>query len=129
MTELEKYYCVSSVMTIAPLLNTNREKMGAMSIMQVINDGVYVFICRVFSDVFKKYTSHAFVYVIYFSQLEKIECCGAIIDNRYHVPICVLEEKYRTIKITLKNLIMKLLKEVVLLIMHPKLPQVIFHNI
>ena len=48
MKELEKCDCLSSVMTIAPILNIDREKMGAMMIMQVINDDVYVCICRVY---------------------------------------------------------------------------------
>ena len=42
MTGLEKCECVSSVMTIAPELNIDREKMGAMGILLVIDDGVYV---------------------------------------------------------------------------------------
>ena len=42
MTELEKFEYVSSVMTIAPVLNTAREKMGGMVILLVIDDGVYV---------------------------------------------------------------------------------------
>ena len=42
MTELEKFECVSSVMTIAPVLNIAREKMGGMVILLVIYDGVYV---------------------------------------------------------------------------------------
>ena len=48
MKELEKCDCLSSVMTIAPILNIDREKMGDMMIMQVINDDVYVCICRVY---------------------------------------------------------------------------------
>ena len=56
-------------MDIAPLLTVDREKMGAMSILQIINDGVYVCISRVFSDVFKIYTLHAFVCDSYFEQL------------------------------------------------------------
>ena len=60
------------------------------SILQVINDGVYVCICRVYSDVFKKYTSHAFFYDSYFSQLEKSGCCGEIIYNISYAPIFIL---------------------------------------
>ena len=62
ITELEKRDCVSSVMTIAPLSMIDREKMGAVHILQIIYGDVYVCICRVYSYVFKKYTSHAFVY-------------------------------------------------------------------
>ena len=76
-----------------------------MSILQVINYGVYVCIFRVYSDVFKIYTSHVFVYDSYFAQLEKSEFCGAIIEIRSYAPICVLEEKYRKSKTTLNNVI------------------------
>ena len=68
MTELEKCDCVSYVMTIVPIIKIDREKMGAMTIMQVIYDAVYVFVCRVYLDVFKKYTLHAFVYDSHFEK-------------------------------------------------------------
>ena len=58
-----------------------------MRILQVINDGVYVCIYRVYSDVYKKYTSHAFFYDSNSAQLDKSTCCGTIIDNRYYAPI------------------------------------------
>ena len=61
--------------------------MGAMGIIQVNYYGVFVCICRLYLDVFKIYTPHAFVYRIHFSQKDKSECFGAIIDNRYHAPI------------------------------------------
>ena len=51
--QLEKCECVSSVMTIAPILNIDREKMGAMGILLIIDDGVYVCICTVYSSVLK----------------------------------------------------------------------------
>ena len=54
MTELEKCECVSSVMAIAPVLNIDVEKMGEMGILLVIYDGVYVFICNVYSFVLKE---------------------------------------------------------------------------
>ena len=41
-------------MTIASVLNIDREKMGAMGILLVIDDGVYVCICTVYSSVFKE---------------------------------------------------------------------------
>ena len=44
-------------------------------------------------------------------------------------PLVYFKKKYRTRKTTLNNVIIKFLKEVVLLIMHPKLLQMIFHNI
>ena len=65
--------------------------MGTMRILQVIYYGVYAFICRVYLDVFKKYTSHVFVYDIHFALLYKSECCDAIVDNRSYAHMCVLE--------------------------------------
>ena len=56
-----------------------------------IDDDVYVCICTIYSYILKQFTQHAFVYDSHFSTKEKIECCGAIIDNRSYSPICVLE--------------------------------------
>ena len=91
--ELEKCECVSSVMKIAPVLNIEREKMGCLKILLIIDDGVYVFICSVYSKILKEFTQHAFVYDSYFSTKVNSTCHGAIIYNRRYAPICVLEEK------------------------------------
>ena len=64
--------------------------MGPMMILLVIDDGVYVWICKFYSHAFKLYTWHAFAYDRQFLQLEKSECCGAIIDNISYALICVL---------------------------------------
>ena len=93
MTELEKWKCVSYIMTIAPVWKIDREKMGAMGILQVIYNGVYVCICNVYSSDFKEVTQHSFVYDSHFSTKEKSEFCGVIIDNRSYSPIYVLERK------------------------------------
>ena len=58
-------------------------------------------------QMFQNFTSHAFVYDSYFVQLQKSECCGAIIFNRYYSPVCVLEDKYRTNKNALNNVLRK----------------------
>ena len=90
--ELEKYECVSSVMTIEPVLLTERKPMGPLGILLRINDGVYVCIYSVYSkEVLKEFTEHAFVYNSYFSIKVKSACRGAIIDNIRYSPICVLE--------------------------------------
>ena len=68
--------------------------MGAMGILMIIDDGVYVCICNVYSSVFKEITQHAFVYDSHFSTRNKSECCGAIIYNISYAPICILEGKY-----------------------------------
>ena len=65
--ELEKYECVSSVMTIAPVLNIEIEKMGPLGILMIFDDGVDVYNCTVYSYVSKQCTQHAFVYDSYFS--------------------------------------------------------------
>ena len=82
--------------------------MGTMGILLIIDDGVYVCICTVYSKVLKQHTQHAFVYDSYFSTKVKSACRGAIIDNRTYAPICVLEEKDRKTKATLKNMLRKL---------------------
>ena len=95
-------------MTIASVLNIDREKMGAMGILLVIDDGVYVCICTVYYSIFKEVKQHTFVYDSHFSTKKQSEHCGAIIDNRSYAPICVIEENYRKIKVALKNMIRKL---------------------
>ena len=61
MKELEKHEYVSSVMTIMPWMKLEREEMGDTIILLVIDDGVYVCICKVYYSVFKEYTHHAFI--------------------------------------------------------------------
>ena len=92
-------------MNIKPVLNIEREKMVCLKILLRINDGVYVFICYVYSNILKEFTQHAFVYDSYFSTKVKSTCRGAIIDNRRYAPICVLEVKDRETKNTLKNML------------------------
>ena len=107
MIELEKCECVSSIMTIAPVLKIDIEKMGAMGILLIIYDGVYVCICNVYSSVLKKVTQHAFVYDSHFSTKYNSKFCGATIDNISYAPTCVLEEKDRKSKAELKNMLRK----------------------
>ena len=59
----------------------------------IINDGVYVCICSVYSKILMEYTQHAFVYDCYFTTTENNGCQGAIIDNRRNAPICELKKK------------------------------------
>ena len=58
-------------MTIASVLNIDRKQMGALRILWIIDYGVYVCICIVYSSVFKEVTQHAVVYDSNFSK--KIE--------------------------------------------------------
>ena len=95
-------------MTIAPVLNIERGKMGPLGILMRTDDGVQVCNCTVYSYALKQYTKHAFVYDSYFSTKENSAFRGAIIDNRTYAPICVLEEKDRKSKATLKNMLRNL---------------------
>ena len=92
-------------MTIASVLNIDREKMGAMGILLVIDDGVYVCICTVYCSIFKEVKQHTFFYDSHFSTKENSEYYGAISDNISYAPICVLEGKDIEIKHTLKNML------------------------
>ena len=67
---LESGECVSSVMTIAPVLNIERQKMGTLGILMIIDDVVYVCKCTVYSYVSKQLTQHEFVYDSQFSTKE-----------------------------------------------------------
>ena len=93
-------------MIISPLSRIEREKIGPLGILMRVDDGFYVCNCTVYSHVLKQCTQQAFFYDIYFSTKEKIVCCGASIDNRSYAPLCVLDEKDRKIKRTMKNMLM-----------------------
>ena len=85
MIELEKFECVSYVMNIAPVLNIDREKMGTIGILLIIDDGVYVCICTVFSYVLKEYKQHSFVYYSHFQQKRRVNTVvqSLIIDHMH----------------------------------------------
>ena len=51
--ELDEFECVSSVIKIAPVLGIERDKMGPLGILLRINDGVYICICYVYSNILK----------------------------------------------------------------------------
>ena len=58
---------VLTIMNITPIKEIEIETMGDMGILHIIDDGVYVYICKVYSFVFKEYKPHAFVYGSHFS--------------------------------------------------------------
>ena len=80
-------------MNITPIIKFDRGEMVDMRILLLIDYGVYVCICKVYSDVFKGYKIYAFVYEIRFSTLEKCEFFGAIIGNRSYAPILYWKKK------------------------------------
>ena len=84
-------------MTIASVLDVEREPMVPMAILMRINDGVYVCICSVYYKVLKEHTQHKFFYDSYLSTKVKSACRGA--------PICALEEKDRENKATINNML------------------------
>ena len=90
---MDKCECGLSVIKFSPVLGIEREKMGPLGILLRINDGVYVFICSVYSNILKQWTQHAFFYDSYFTTKVKSACHGTIIYNRRYAPICVLEKK------------------------------------
>ena len=49
-------------MTIEIILKMERKKWGYLGIIKVIDDGVFVCTCKVFSNVIKTTSSHAFFY-------------------------------------------------------------------
>ena len=106
--ESDKCECVSSVIKIPPVFGIDNDKMGALGIVLIINDGVYACICSVYSNILKLWTQHAFVYDCYFTKKVKSACQGAIIYNRRYAPFCVLEEKDRKTTTKLKNMLRKL---------------------
>ena len=48
MKDLEKCKFVLSIITITPIMKTDRQKMVNIGILQVIDDVVFVCICRVY---------------------------------------------------------------------------------
>ena len=104
---MDKCECVSSVIKIAPVFGIDNDNMGALGILMRINDGVYVCIYYVYSNILKLWTQHGFFYDSYFTTKVKSACQGSIIDNRRHAPICVLEEKDRKTTTKLKNMLRK----------------------
>ena len=103
------------------MLHIEREKMGTLGILMIINDGVYVCICSVYSNILKEFTQHAFVYDSYFTTAGNNWCQGAIIDNRRHAPICVLVKKERETTKKLRICLGNSLKAHALWSMHSKL--------
>ena len=69
------------------MLNIETQIMGGSRMMLSLH--VYVGYICIFS---KEKASNSFVYDSIFAQKYRGKCCGAIIDNRYHALICVLEE-------------------------------------
>ena len=89
------------------MLDIDRDKMGTLGILIRIKDGVYAYICSVYSNIVKECTQHAFFYDSYFTTKVKSACQGAIIDNRRYASICVLDEKDIKTTTKLKNMFRK----------------------
>ena len=50
MREFEKCECVSSAMTISPMINMETQIIRVSGILHANGDGVFVYICRLYSD-------------------------------------------------------------------------------
>ena len=64
--ELDICECVSSIIKIVPVLGIEREKIVPLGIQLRINDGAYVFVCSVYSNILKQWTQHTFFFDSYF---------------------------------------------------------------
>ena len=85
MRELEKYECVSSVMTIAPELNIDIEKMGDMGILMIVDDGTYVCICAVYSSILKNSHKMNSYMTVIFQQNRRVKAVvKSLIINHIH---------------------------------------------
>ena len=73
-------------MTVAPELNSDREKIVTLGILLKIDNGVYVCKFNIYTAILKQFTQHGFIYYIHFSTRDKSELCGAMViiddDNR-----------------------------------------------
>ena len=65
---VEKCEGVSSVMTIATVLNTEIDKMGTMGILLKIDDCVYVCICTIYTKILKKSHNTNLSMIVIFQQ-------------------------------------------------------------
>ena len=70
--------------------------------MKKFNDGVFICTCNFKSNEYNFWTKHAFVYDSHFKPLHQSKYCEDLIDNRSDAPICVLEDKDRDTKKTLR---------------------------
>ena len=89
--EIKNSSCVRNAMRVNPAFGIEIEPWGAACMMRKVNYRVYICICNVKSDEYKCRKKHAFVYDSHFKTFHQSKCYGAIIDNRYDAPICVLE--------------------------------------
>ena len=89
--DLEKSEGVNYVTTIAPILQMERHQCSAFLIIRIIDDGVFICTCKIASsDETKTISYRAFVYDRNFAK-NMMNCCGAIVDMRSYVSVCILD--------------------------------------
>ena len=49
-------------MNIPPMMTTERQKRVVIGILRIIGDGIFVCICKVYSDIAANFISHVFFY-------------------------------------------------------------------
>ena len=91
MSEIENSLCVRIVTNVNPVLKTERETWGAISVLRKFNDGVYICLCSVKYEEYRRKIKPAFAIDIHFKPLHQSKCCGDLIENRTDASICVLE--------------------------------------
>ena len=106
MKELEKCECVLSVMNVAPILNIDKEKMGTMGILLVIDVCVYICICKVYSSNIKEYTQKHSSLTVIFQYYRRVNAVvqSSIID---HMRPSVYWMEKTGKKVSLKNMLSK----------------------
>ena len=90
-------------MEMTPVYTIESEPWCAASIIIIVNNGVYICTCSVRHDEYNCKKKHAFVYDSQFKPSHQSNLVGALIDNRYDAPICVLEDKERDTNLNLKH--------------------------
>ena len=91
MNDIKIYLCVRNVMTVKPVLNTEREKWGAIIILIKVDYGVYMCTCSVQSEYYHIKTKHLFLNDSYFKKLNQQKCFGDLVHNRLDAIMCVLD--------------------------------------
>ena len=97
MRELEKSECVNPVMTITPIMNIERQNWGALGVLQVIHDGVFVCTCNIFYNITKTTTTyHLFVYDSHFVLKDMSDFLVQSLINTSCTNFCTGVEKKKT---------------------------------
>ena len=82
-------------MNITQVSGIEEVAWGAVSIIKIVNDVVYICVCNIHNVKYNLWTKHYFVYDSHYKPLHQTECCGVLVDNRADALIFVLEDEDR----------------------------------